>query len=89
MTLKPARSVSKILTIVALGLAAVTLTAGCSPVIFRLDETRTTGACPWTEANSAIVCVGFSTDRESLPFEFRHPLPRSSDHRRSADERSI
>jgi hypothetical protein len=55
---KPARSLSTMLTIVALGLAAVSvLLSGCGPVIFRLDETRTTGACPWTDANSAIACV--------------------------------
>jgi hypothetical protein len=45
-------------TVVGLGLAAVTfLMSGCGPVIFRLDETRTTGACAWTDDESDIACV--------------------------------
>ena len=38
---------------------------GCGPVIFRLDETRTTGACPWSEDGSGIACVSYRSTRPS------------------------
>ena len=38
---------------------------GCGPVIFRLNETRTTGACPWSEDGSEIACVSYRSTRPS------------------------
>jgi hypothetical protein len=38
---------------------------GCGPVIFKLDETRTTGACPWSEDGSGIACVSYRSTRQS------------------------
>ena len=71
MSRKPVRSLSTMVTVVRLGLAAVIFQmSGCGPLIFRLDETRTTGACPWTDANSAIACVSFRTNLEPLPCGF-------------------
>jgi hypothetical protein len=38
---------------------------GCGPIIFRLNETRTTGACPWSEDASGIACVSYRSTRQS------------------------
>jgi hypothetical protein len=86
---KPDRTLSMTVTLVVLGLAAF-LTSGCGPVIFRFDETRTIGACPWRDAESAIACVSFRTSREPLPSGYRDGLSqRSHQTRRSAEGRSI
>jgi hypothetical protein len=91
MSRKPVRSLSTMVTVVGFGLAAVTfLMSGCGPAIFRLHETRTTAACPWTDADSATACVSFRTNPELLPFGFRDGRSHSSNQpRRSADLRSI
>ena len=91
MTRKPPRSLSTLLPVIALSLAAVTfVTTGCGPVLFRLDETRTTAGCPWTDAESEIACASFRINREPLPFGIRDGRSQSSHQtRRSADLRSI
>ena len=54
------RSLPKMFSAGAVWLAVLTLIAsGCGPVIFRLDETRATGACPWSEHDSGIACVSY------------------------------
>lgn len=96
MTRKPARSLSTMLMLVTLDLATVTfLTTGCGPVIFRVDETRTAGACPWTDAESEIACASFRINREPLPFDYfnyrdgqpqsNHQTRRSSTSARSSE----
>jgi hypothetical protein len=91
ITRKSPRSLAALLPVIALGLAAVTfVTTGCAPVLFRLDETRTQAACPWTGADSEIACASFRINREPLPFGFRDGRSQNSDQtRRSADLRSI
>jgi hypothetical protein len=58
-------SLPKMFSAGAVWLAALTLIAsGCGPVIFKLDETRASGACQWSEDNSGIACVSDRHSRE-------------------------
>jgi hypothetical protein len=85
------RSLSKMFTAMAVWLAVLTfIVSGCGPVIFILDGTRATGACPWTDDDSAIACVSFRMNREPLPFGYSDGLSqRSHETKRSPDKRSI
>jgi hypothetical protein len=53
-------SIPKMFSGGAVRLTVLTLIAsGCGPVTFKLDETRATGACRWSEHDSGIACVSY------------------------------
>ena len=59
------RSIPKMFSAGAVWLTVLTLIAsGCGPVTFKLDETRATGACRWSEHDSGIACVSYRRLRE-------------------------
>lgn len=63
----------------AVWLAVLTFIAsGCGPVIFRLDETRATGACPWSEGDTGIACVSDRSMPEPRVLLLYVPAIRSS-----------
>jgi hypothetical protein len=73
------RSLPKMLSAGPVWLAVLTFIAsGCGPVIFRLDETRATGACPWSEDDSGIACVSHRSTREPRSLLLYVPAIRSS-----------